>query len=399
MGLFDFFDNINDPREVLNELMDYTFVDDVDISNPLGGFVEGVEEAVDEVAPVVAAGAAGASAGGVPGAVTGILGTVGEDVLFQGVNEADADDDTIGLTSAVDQIINQLGGSADDYVYSDDDTIGLTSAVDQIINQSGGATGVYTPPRPPRPPAPQPNAETPMTFDPQNPWNPPRPTATGMYTPGADQTPQTSNTSNTSSTGNCNWAYYTPSFPPEPEYFDDKKQACKDEKVILDTMETWIDEKTRELEDLGRRYRVRLDRYEQECSGYEEPPPPHSNESGTQTDACDCGCKPKPQGSDAGTQTDPYACGCKPPPKPQSSSTGTQTDPQKIRCTQAVIDKCCPVPKTPPRRRCKTPAAPKKPPRKPAAPKCKTPSKSKEKTPRKRPSPSRKQPARRVRCD
>ena len=189
----------------------------------------------------------------------------------------------------------------------------------------------------------------------------------------------------------------TPIFNDTP-YFEEKKKACQDEAIILNTMKNWIEEKQRELDSVKNRHGERQTRFNEECGDMDidmedDGKPPATTRPGS-PGSCGCGGyshttsdasmgTQTPCGCDAGTQT----------PKPSTASTGTQT-PKKptktycnagtqtaktkktIRCTQAVIDKCCPGPTVTGKRKAKDDGdAPKK----------------KAKTPAKAPTPKRKE--------
>lgn len=157
--------------------------------------------------------------------------------------------------------------------------------------------------------------------------------------------------------------------------FDPKD--CADEKVILDSMKKYLDEeqaknadlenkmcamkqekKDREakVKDVEKKYKKRLDDYIKNCMAVPPPPPttcpkpPPTSATGVQSGTTSTGTQAGGCGCHAGTQTGGT-----------TSSAGTQTDSKKktIRCTQAVVDKCCTGP-TVPKKRKTTETVPKK---------------------------------------
>lgn len=84
-GGFDIGGDLNSFNQFAEEFQDYTLIDDINITDPLGGFglIDGVQEAKEEILPVLVAGAVGGVTGGPAGAAFGVGGAVAEDLVFQ----------------------------------------------------------------------------------------------------------------------------------------------------------------------------------------------------------------------------------------------------------------------------------------------------------------------------
>lgn len=127
----------------------------------------------------------------------------------------------------------------------------------------------------------------------------------------------------------------------ETPFFDEKQKACDDEKGVICTLEKWIDEKAFELRTLRDKRDIRVERYEQECGpwpGCREPTPPPVPEATGSGASTTCG----------GCSSTPCGCSGHRPPNddPPSDSNippvTTPSRPSRVRCTPAIVAKCCP---------------------------------------------------------